>query len=54
LSPWDESGWLEQAGEWIAAELGRAGIEPTGPPEMLKNRPWSCVLELPTRAGACS
>jgi Ser/Thr protein kinase RdoA (MazF antagonist) len=51
LSPWDESGWLEQAGEWIAAELGRAGIEPTRPPEMLKNRPWSCVLELPTSRG---
>ena len=51
MNPWDEPEWLEAACDWIATELDGAGITPTGPVEMVKNRPWSCVLALPTSQG---
>ena len=49
--PWSRSGWLEQAGAWIHAELERLGLSAAGPIEQPHVRPWSTVLRVPLGEG---
>jgi hypothetical protein len=49
--PWTQPGWLEQASQWIHAELERQGIRVTGLIEQPHVRPWSTVLRVPSTEG---
>jgi Phosphotransferase enzyme family len=44
--PWDDDGWFDEAAAWIAAR-----VEPTGELEILRLRPWSALLRVPTAQG---
>jgi hypothetical protein len=49
--PWRAAGWPERAEAWIGEQLGAHGLEPGGPVEEVKIRPWSAVLRAPARGG---
>ena len=49
--PWLRPGWLDQATQWIHAELDRRGLLIAGPIQQPHLRPWSTVLRVPTSAG---
>jgi hypothetical protein len=44
-------GWRREAGEWITAELDRAGRQVTGDIEQRRVRPWATQLVVPTDQG---
>jgi hypothetical protein len=48
---WSQQGWFKLANEWIADQLDRLGLTPTGP--LLQERVWSrgCVLHVDTDGG---
>lgn len=48
---WTDPAWQESAHTWIAAELDRLGIKPTGEIEQPHVRVWSTVMRVPTDAG---
>src|SRR5215213_6264095 len=48
---WTDPGWLEQAYDWIGAEVARLGDAVTGPIEQPHIYPWSTVLRVPTSRG---
>lgn len=45
MTPWDDPDWRTEALDWLSLELGRAGIEESGP-RRIRLRPWSIVLRL--------
>lgn len=49
--PWRQPGWLAEATAWIHAQLDSAGWQPTGPVEVLHQRPWSTFIRLDTTHG---
>ena len=49
--PWDEPGWLDEAGAWIRSALDRQGIAITRAIEQPHVRAWSTVLTVPTAGG---
>ncbi len=49
--PWSQPGWINQAGDWIRAELAQHGIALCGPITQPHVRAWSTVLRIPTSAG---
>jgi hypothetical protein len=46
LLPWDEGGWFEDAAAWIDAR-----VNTTGDLELLRTRPWSALIRVPTANG---
>jgi Phosphotransferase enzyme family len=44
--PWEDEGWLDGAVAWIDMR-----VERTGEVEVLKLRPWSAVIRVPTAVG---
>jgi hypothetical protein len=44
--PWEAEGWLEDAAAWIDAH-----VERTGDLEILRTRPWSGLVRVPTAEG---
>jgi hypothetical protein len=51
MLPWDEPDWLERAAAWVSIELERLAIEPAGPLELVRTRPWAAVAKQATRDG---
>jgi hypothetical protein len=51
-APWAREGWLEEAREWIEMTLTAQGRPPTGRVEQLRVWCLSCLLRIPTTAGA--
>jgi hypothetical protein len=49
--PWAAAGWRERAEAWIGEQSAGLGVEPSGPVEEVKIRPWSAVLRAPTSGG---
>lgn len=49
--PWDQPGWFEQAANWIHTQLSECGRQPTGPVEIVHQRPWSTFARVPTDKG---
>jgi hypothetical protein len=49
--PWAGAGWREKAEAWIGEQAEGLGLEPSGPVEEVKIRPWSAVLRAPTSDG---
>lgn len=43
---WDEPGWLDQATRWIDERVDRVGEV-----ELLRTRPWSAIVRVPTADG---
>jgi hypothetical protein len=43
--------WRRDAEDWACAQLGRGGIDVTGPIEQPRIRPWSTQLAIPTSTG---
>jgi hypothetical protein len=50
--PWDRARWRESAAAWIDESLAELGIEPTGPVEHLRQRPWAAIALVPTAEGS--
>ncbi|MGY2003039.1 phosphotransferase [Blastococcus sp. SYSU DS1024] len=50
-STWCDDAWRAAAVGWVAARLGRAGLEPAGPPEQVHVRVWSTAFRIPVRGG---
>lgn len=44
--PWDDGRWFDDAAAWIDARVRR-----TGELELLRTRPWSAVIRVPTAGG---
>jgi Phosphotransferase enzyme family len=44
--PWEDSGWLDDAAAWIDARVERMGEL-----EILRLRPWSALIRVPTAEG---
>ncbi len=44
--PWEDRGWLDEAAAWIDARIVR-----TGELEVLRTRPWSALVRVPTADG---
>lgn len=44
--PWDDDGWFDDAAAWIEAR-----VEPSGELELLRTRPWSALVRVPTADG---
>ena len=44
--PWEDDGWLDETAAWIDARLER-----TGELEILRTRPWSALIRVPTAEG---
>jgi Phosphotransferase enzyme family len=51
VMPWEQAEWLEQAQDWIRAELRRMGRQASGPSVQIHVRPWSTVLRVPAGDG---
>lgn len=51
MAQWTEPAWLDEAGEWIHAQLARLGLVADGPVEQPHVRPWATVLRVPTSDG---
>ena len=49
--PWSQPGWLQSAVSWIEETVPLLGIQRTGSIEQPHIRPWSTVLQVPTREG---
>ena len=49
--PWDEPGWLDQAVEWITAQLASHDWHAAGPVETVHKRVWSVFMRVPTDKG---
>jgi hypothetical protein len=49
--PWDRAGWRESVAAWIEESLVELGIEPTGPIEHVRQRPWAATARVPTAEG---
>jgi hypothetical protein len=49
--PWEAAGWRARAERWIGGRIDALGLEPAGPVEDVKFRPWSAVLRTPTSGG---
>lgn len=49
--PWDEPDWFEQADAWVAAQLGRLGLQQREPLELVRTRPWAAVARVATVSG---
>jgi len=49
--PWQQPGWLEQAHDWIRAELKRGQVQILGEIEQPHIRPWSTVLRITADEG---
>lgn len=49
--PWHEPGWREIVGVWIYDSAFEADLEPSGPVEYLRTRPWSALARVPTADG---
>lgn len=50
-SVWAGRAWRNQAEDWIRDAIHAAGLEPTGPIEQPRIRPWSTHLTVPTSGG---
>ncbi len=50
-APWARSGWLAEASAWLDASIAEAGLQPTGPVEVVEQWPLSSVLRRPTDGG---
>ncbi len=50
--PWAGAGWRERAEVWIGTQTEGLGLDPRGPVDEVKIRPWSAVLRAPTSGGA--
>lgn len=48
---WTSAEWRAAAETWILDRLAEAGLEPTGPIEQPRVRPWSTQLTVPTARG---
>lgn len=48
---WDSPQWLTAIENWAHSELNRRGIEPDGAIEQIHLRPWSTIVQIPTRQG---
>src|SRR5689334_4399697 len=44
--PWDDDGWFDGAAAWIDGRVAR-----TGDLELLRTRPWSALIRVPTADG---
>ena len=44
--PWDDDGWFDEVGAWIDARVERSGDL-----ELLRTRPWSALIRVPTADG---
>ena len=44
--PWDDGGWFDDAAAWIEARVERRGEL-----ELLRTRPWSALIRVPTSEG---
>ncbi|MEM8718612.1 MAG: aminoglycoside phosphotransferase family protein [Cyanobacteria bacterium P01_G01_bin.39] len=49
--PWGQSGWYNQASNWIKQELDRIGAKQLAPVEYVKSWSISCVLRVETSIG---
>lgn len=49
--PWEQAGWLEQAGAWIGARLEEHGWSMIGAIELVHQRPWSTFARIATDRG---
>jgi Phosphotransferase enzyme family len=49
--PWDRAGWRESVAAWIDESFTELGIEATGPPDHLRQRPWAAIALVPTAEG---
>ncbi len=49
--PWELPGWREETRAWFEAELMAQGLSIEGPIDVVKLRPWSAVLSIPTSRG---
>ena len=49
--PWSQPGWLDEASQWVEAELARLGQSVVGPIAHTHVRPWSTILRVPTDRG---
>jgi Phosphotransferase enzyme family len=50
--PWGRAGWRGSVAAWIDESLAELGIEPTGPVEHLRQRPWAAIAVVPTAEGS--
>jgi len=48
---WTRAEWLSAAHEWIRSELAQLDLSPVGRIEQPHVRPWSTVLQVPTKQG---
>ncbi len=48
---WLDPGWQRGAFDWVDEQLGRHGLEATGPPEQVHAVPWSTVFRVATPDG---
>lgn len=48
---WTSARWRAEVEAWIRAVLDDAGLEPDGPIEQQRVRPWSTLLTVPTSGG---
>lgn len=49
--PWKQLGWNTAVATWIESELAAQGIRQTGEMELVRERPWSIVFQIPTEQG---
>jgi hypothetical protein len=49
---WERPGWFTEAGGWMLDQLSRLGLTATGPVEQYRTVSISCLLRVPTSAGA--
>ncbi len=47
MPAWSDPAWLNDAAAWIAEQLARLGLTPTGGVEQTHVRPWSTALRVP-------
>ena len=51
-TPWSEPEWRHEVAAWIKRELGRSDLTAPSGDTLVRLRPWSVILRLPTEAGS--
>lgn len=49
--PWGQRDWLQQAADWVHAQLAAGGFQIVGPVELMHKRPWSVFARVSTASG---
>lgn len=46
---WANAAWFGEAEKWIQLVMKAEGIKLVGKPEIIHNRPWSCIIRIPSQ-----